>query len=95
MNKELILWEKLALQSTTLANQTTLLVFLRTSMYFLVTALSLKSLLKVKNCFEIEIVLFVISLIILSLGIINYFIHKIMIFENKNNLGNYKSDYYV
>ena len=46
-------------------------------------------------CFEIEIVLFVISLIILSLGIINYFIHKIMIFENKNNLGNYKSDYYV
>ena len=94
INKDLILREKLALQRTALANQTTLLAFLRTSMYFLVAGLSLKSLLKVQNSFEIEIVLFAISFIILSLGIINYFRHKKMIYENEKNIGSYKSDYY-
>jgi putative membrane protein len=33
-NKDLILREKLALQRTTLANQSTFLLLLRTSMYF-------------------------------------------------------------
>lgn len=94
LNKDLILREKLALQRTTLANQTTLLAFLRTSMYFLVAGLSLKNLLKVENSFEIEIALFVISFIILLFGIINYFKHSKMINENKKNIGNYKSDYY-
>lgn len=45
INKDLLLRENLALQRTILANQTTFLSFLRTSMYFLVAGLSIKNLL--------------------------------------------------
>jgi len=43
MNKDLILREKLALQRTHLANQTALLAFVRTAMYFFVAGLSIDS----------------------------------------------------
>ena len=49
MNKDLILREKLALQRTILANQSTFLSFLRTSMYFLMAGLSLTNLLLIEN----------------------------------------------
>lgn len=55
MNKDLILREKLALQRTVLANQTTLLAFLRTSMYFLVAGISINNLTTVKYGNTIEI----------------------------------------
>ena len=45
MNKDLILREKLALQRTVLANQSTFLAFLRTAMYFLVAGLTINNLL--------------------------------------------------
>jgi putative membrane protein len=48
-NKDLILREKLALQRTVMANQTTLLSFLRTAMYFLVAGISTGSLIKVEK----------------------------------------------
>jgi putative membrane protein len=43
MNKDLILRERLAIQRTHLANQTTFLAFLRTAMYFFVAGLSIDS----------------------------------------------------
>jgi putative membrane protein len=46
INKDLILRERLAIQRTILANQSTFLAFLRTSMYFLIAGLSLKNVLK-------------------------------------------------
>ena len=49
VNKDLILRERLALQRTVLANQSTFLSFLRTAMYFLIAGLSLKNLLKIEN----------------------------------------------
>ena len=55
INKDLILREKLALQRTVMANQTTLLSFIRTSLYFLVAGLSLKSLLKLDNSLLFQI----------------------------------------
>ena len=67
INKDLILREKLALQRTILANQSTFLAFLRTSMYFSVAGLSVRSLLKIDNGFYLELILFSISFIILSL----------------------------
>jgi putative membrane protein len=94
INKDLILRERLALQRTVLANQSTFLAFLRTAMYFLIAGLSLRNLLKVENSFLIEIALFVISFVILLLGTFNYFKHKKSIFKNKKHIGDYQLEYY-
>jgi len=94
INKDLILRERLALQRTVLANQSTFLAFLRTAMYFLIAGLSLKNVLKIENSIVIEIVLFVVSGIIFIIGIINYFKHKKSILENKKHIGDYQLEYY-
>lgn len=94
INKDLILREKLALQRTVLANQSTFLAFLRTAMYFLIAGLSLKNVLKIENSITIEIVLFAVSGIIFIIGIVNYFKHKKSILENKKHIGNYQLEYY-
>jgi len=94
INKDLILRERLALQRTVLANQSTFLAFLRTAMYFLIAALSLKNLLKIENSFVIEIVLFIISFVIFVFGITNYFKHKKSISENRKHIGDYQLEYY-
>jgi putative membrane protein len=94
MNKDLILRERLALQRTILANQSTFLAFLRTSMYFFVAGLSLESLLKIENSFIIEWFLFISSFVILCIGIFNYFKHKKLILDNEKNIGDYKMEYY-
>ena len=94
INKDLILRERLAIQRTILANQSTFLSFLRTSMYFLIAGLSLKNVLKIENSITIEIVLFSFSGIILLIGILNYFKHKKSILENKKHIGDYQLEYY-
>jgi len=94
INKDLILSERLALQRTKLANQSTFLAFLRTSMYFFIAGLSLESLLKVDNSFVIEIFFFTSSILVFLIGIFNYFIHKKMILENEKHVGDYKMEYY-
>ena len=94
INKDLILRERLALQRTILANQSTFLAFLRTSMYFFVAGLSLESLLKIENSFIIEWFLFISSFVIFCIGIFNYFKHKKMISDNEKHIGDYKMEYY-
>jgi putative membrane protein len=94
INKDLILRERLALQRTILANQSTFLAFLRTSMYFLIAGLSLKNLLKIENSTAIEIGLFIVSFAIFVIGIVNYFKHKKSILENKKHIGDYQLEYY-
>ena len=94
INKDLILRERLAIQRTILANQSTFLAFLRTSMYFLIAGLSLKNVLKIENSIIIEIVLFSVTGIILLIGLVNYFKHKKSILENKKNIGDYQLEYY-
>ncbi|MDR6967289.1 putative membrane protein [Flavobacterium arsenatis] len=94
INKDLILRERLALQRTVLANQSTFLAFLRTAMYFLIAGLSLQNLLKIENSLSIEIALFAVSFVIFILGIANYFKHKKSILENKKHIGDYQLEYY-
>ncbi len=94
INKDLILRERLALQRTILANQSTFLAFLRTSMYFFIAGLSLESLLKIDNSFMIEWFLFISSFVIFLIGIFNYFSHKKMISDNEKHIGDYKMEYY-
>ncbi|WP_395049684.1 DUF202 domain-containing protein [Flavobacterium sp.] len=93
INKDLILRERLALQRTILANQSTFLAFLRTSMYFFIAGLSLESLLKVANSFVIESFFFIISVLIFFIGVFNFFKQKKMIIDSEKNIGNYKNEY--
>lgn len=94
INKELILREKLALQRTILANQSTFLSFLRTAMYFFVAGLSVRSLLKVEYSLAIEIFFFISSFFIFAIGVFNYFKHKKMILDNEKHIGFYQMEFY-
>lgn len=94
INKDLILRENLALQRTTLANQSTFLSFLRTSMYFLVAGLSINNLFKMEDGALIYQVLFYsVSLGILVFGIMNYLRQKKKINDSRIHIGGYESDY--
>lgn len=90
VNKDLILRERLALQRTVLANQSTFLAFLRTSMYFLVAGLTLRNLLQIENSKGIEFTFFAIAAIVFIVGIVNFVKHKKSIVENKKHIGDYQ-----
>ncbi len=93
INKDLILRENLALQRTILANQTTFLSFLRTSMYFLVAGLSIKNLLEVEGGLIYQVLFYLISATILFLGIFNYLRQNKKIDESRVHIGNFKTEY--
>lgn len=93
INKDLILREKLALQRTELANQSTLLAFIRTSLYFLLAGLGLRSLLKPENNLIIEVSLFLISFFVLIIGVINYYNQLKKIKISEKHIGDYKLEF--
>lgn len=89
INKDLILREKLAIERTAMAIDTTLLSFVRTSLYFAVASLSVKSLLKINHALWIEIIFWAMSLLILVAGLITFFRQKKKLKDNKRHIGNY------
>lgn len=91
INKDLILREKLALQRTDLANQTTLLAFIRTAMYFLMAGLTLRNIFK--SFQQIEIIFYVVTAILFLGGIINYFYQRKLIKLSEIHVGDYKTEY--
>ena len=93
MNNDLILREKLALQRTILANQSTLLAFIRTAMYFLIAGISINNLTSVEYGNIIELVFIIVSATLLILGIINYKRQKAKIIQSEKHIGNYKEEY--
>lgn len=93
INKELILRERLALQRTRLANQTTLLSFIRTSLYFLIAGLSLESLLKMGNNIVVEILFFGMAIALFIAGVYNFFKQKKAIKEGEKHVGAYQDQY--
>ena len=93
IKKDLILREKLAIQRTHLANQATFLSFLRTSMYFLVAGFTIQKLSDHENVEYFEILLFVISALLLLIGVINYWINDKKIKKNAIHIGDYKLEY--
>lgn len=92
-NKDLILRENLAIQRTILANQTTFLSFLRTSMYFLVAGLSIKNLFGMENGLVYQVSFYAISIFIFCFGILNFFLQKKKIDESRIHIGNFQEDY--
>ena len=91
--KDLILREQLAIQRTFLANQSTFLSFLRSSMYFLVAGLSVNKLVNGEEAVIFEYILFVISGLLLIVSIINYFRNHKKIKQSEIHIGDYKLKY--
>lgn len=92
MNKDLILREKLAIERTELANQSTFLAFIRTSLYFFLAGFSIDNLLKI-NYNYIDLLLYVISCVIFAFGVFNFLIHKTKISKAKESIGGVKLEY--
>jgi putative membrane protein len=93
MNKDLILREKLALQRTVLANQATLLAFIRTAMYFLVAGISINNLLDYRYGHYIQFAFVTISVFLLLVGFANHKIQKKKIAESEIHIGEFKDEY--
>lgn len=93
INKDLILRERLAIQRTKMANQTTLLSFVRTALYFLIAGLSIRSLLQLEHSVIFEISFFIVSFGLFVTGILNYLRQKKLITESEKHVGDYKVEY--
>lgn len=93
MNKDLILREKLAIERTYMANQTTLLSFLRTSMYFFVAGLSINELLDFDQNHLVAIGMYVFSVVLLIYGLAHFLIQRKWITDQKKHVGEYKLEY--
>lgn len=90
INKDLILREKLAVERTNMANDRTFLSFIRTSLYFAIAGMTVNSLLKVSYGWWVEIVFWILSLLVLSAGIIKFYRQKKILKETEKHIGDYK-----
>jgi putative membrane protein len=88
MNKDLVLREYLAIERTKLANETTLLAYIRTGLYLLVAGSTLGHLLATEFWRIVGPPLVVVGLIIMVLGIIRYLRLRKAIEASKKNVGN-------
>lgn len=93
INKDLILRERLALERTIMTNNTTLLSFIRTSLYFAVAGLTLNNLLTIKYGVLVEVVCWIVSVTIMTIGIRNYYVQKRKIKESEKHIGDYKLEW--
>jgi putative membrane protein len=93
INKDLILRERLAIERTQMANDTTLLAFMRTALYFSIAGMSVNRLLNVSYGTVIEIVFWSIAILILSIGIYKYQKQKQRLKDNQKHIGDYKLNY--
>jgi len=73
LDRELIIRDYLARQRTTLANDRTLLSFIRTSLYFLVSGTALFEVKELDHVRELGYLAFGLSFVFLIIGIANYF----------------------
>lgn len=93
MNKDLILREKLAIQRTHLANQTTFLAFLRTAMYFFVAGLSIDSFFSFKQTPLVMWFFFAVALVLILFGILNFLKNRTIVQQSEGHIGDYKDEY--
>lgn len=89
INKDLILREKLTWQRTSMANDRTLLAFIRTSLYFTVAGLTINELVDVPYGDTAEIIFWISAALLLVAGIMNYARQKQKLKESKKHIGNY------
>jgi putative membrane protein len=89
-NKDLILREKLAIERTSMANDSTFLAFIRTALYFSIAGMSVNRLLEPSYGLLIEIAFWIIAIFILTVGIIKYYRQKKSLAESEKHIGDYK-----
>lgn len=90
LNKDLILREELAIERTQMANDRTLLSFIRTALYFAVAGLTVNDLLKLEYGLIAEIVFWCVSIFLLGVGLVKYFSMKKKLKETEKHTGNYQ-----
>ena len=90
LNKDLILRERLAIERTAMAIDTTLLAFIRTALYFSIGGMSLNSLIKVSYGLWFEIAFWVMAAVILIIGIFKFFKQKKSLKNSEKHIGNYQ-----
>lgn len=95
MNKDLILREKLAIERTHMANQTTLLAFFRTSMYFFVAGLTINELLDFELNHLVALAMYLFSTLLFLYGIAHFLMQRKWINRQKVHIGAYKMGYEI
>ena len=90
INKDLILREKLAIERTEMANDRTLLSFIRTGLYFAIAGISINELLQLSYGLFLEIFFWVVAVCIVATGIFKYLRQKRKIVFHKKNIGAYQ-----
>lgn len=93
INKDLILREKMALERTDMANDRTLLSFIRTGLYFAIAGISINELLQISYGLALAIFFWAVALFVVGVGFIKYKRQKGKMEGHKKNIGNYRLDW--
>ena len=88
MNKDLVLREYLAIERTRLANETALLAYIRTGLYFLVAGSTLGHLIESDFWIIAGTPLILVGFAIMMMGVVRYFMLRKSIETSKKNIGN-------
>lgn len=88
MNKDLVLREYLALERTKLANERTLLTYIRTGLYFFIAGSTLGALIDTAFWDMLGVPLIVIGLFIALLGVVRFIRVGRAIDRSRRNIGN-------
>lgn len=89
LNKDLILREKLAIERTEMANDRTLLSFIRTGLYFSIAGITINELLQPRYGLALTIFFLVVAVLVTLVGIIKYRQQKKKLAASKKHIGNY------
>lgn len=87
VNKDLILRESLAIERTKMANDRTLLSFIRTSLYFSIAGITINSLLQLSYGRELEGAFIFIAGLVLVVGVYKYWKSAKKIRESRTRIG--------
>lgn len=88
MNKDLVLREYLAIERTKLANERTLLTYIRTGLYFLVAGSTLGHLIDTAFWNRMGVPIIVVGAIITALGVVRFIRVNRQITRSKRHVGN-------
>jgi putative membrane protein len=93
MNKDLILREYLAIERTKLANERTLLTYIRTGLYFLVAGSTLGHLIETAFWNMMGSPIIIVGVVIMAFGFIRFFRVTRVIETSRKNVGNASMDF--
>ncbi len=87
INKDLVLREHLAIERTKLANETTLLAYTRTGLYFLVAGSTLGHIIQSAFWQVVEFPLIIIGVGLMIIGLVRFILLKRLIKRTRKEIG--------